>query len=87
MYSDRRYQLSRVHFSGYSFRSFFLYYFLAFLFWYLFVSLSSFFIPTILSFPFVSSFIFSDRLCGLVVRVPGHRSRGPEFDSRRYQIF
>jgi hypothetical protein len=29
----------------------------------------------------------SDRICGLVVRVPGYRSRGPEFDSRRYQIF
>jgi hypothetical protein len=29
----------------------------------------------------------SDRLCGLVVRVPGYRSRGPCFDSRRYQIF
>jgi hypothetical protein len=28
-----------------------------------------------------------DRLCGVVVRVPGCRSRGPEFDSRRYQIF
>jgi hypothetical protein len=28
-----------------------------------------------------------DRLCGLVIRVPGYRSRGPEFDSRRYQIF
>jgi hypothetical protein len=28
-----------------------------------------------------------DRLCGLVVRVPGYRSRGPEFDSQRYQIF
>jgi hypothetical protein len=28
-----------------------------------------------------------DRLCGLVVRVPGYRSRGSEFDSRRYQIF
>jgi hypothetical protein len=27
------------------------------------------------------------RLCGLVVRVPGYRSRGPRFDSRRYQIF
>jgi hypothetical protein len=25
--------------------------------------------------------------CGLVVTVPGYRSRGPEFDSRRYQIF
>jgi hypothetical protein len=29
----------------------------------------------------------SDRLCGLVVRVPGYRSRGSRFDSRRYQIF
>jgi hypothetical protein len=28
-----------------------------------------------------------DRLCGLVVRVPGYRSRGPGFDSRRSQIF
>jgi hypothetical protein len=30
-----------------------------------------------------------NHLCGLVVRVPGYRSRGPtsEFDSRRYQIF
>jgi hypothetical protein len=27
-----------------------------------------------------------DRLCGLVVRVPGYRSRGPVFDFRRYQI-
>jgi hypothetical protein len=26
-------------------------------------------------------------LCGLVVRAPGYRSRGPGFDSRRYQIF
>jgi hypothetical protein len=33
-----------------------------------------------------SVFIF-DRLCGLVVRVSGHRYRGPGFDSRRYQIF
>jgi hypothetical protein len=24
----------------------------------------------------------ADRLCGLVVRVPGYRSRGPRFDSR-----
>jgi hypothetical protein len=28
-----------------------------------------------------------DRLCALVVRVPGYRSRGPGFDSQRYQIF
>jgi hypothetical protein len=28
-----------------------------------------------------------DRLCGLVVRAPGYRSRGPGFYSRRYQIF
>jgi hypothetical protein len=26
-------------------------------------------------------------LCGLVVRVPGYRSRDPGFDSRSYQIF
>jgi hypothetical protein len=26
-------------------------------------------------------------LCGLVVRVPGYRSRGSGFDSQRYQIF
>jgi hypothetical protein len=28
-----------------------------------------------------------DRLCGLVVRVSGYRSRVPWFDSRHYQIF
>jgi hypothetical protein len=27
------------------------------------------------------------RLCGLVIRVPGYRSKGPGFDSRHYQIF
>jgi hypothetical protein len=30
---------------------------------------------------------FLDRLCGLVVRVPGYRSRGPGLDSQLYQIF
>jgi hypothetical protein len=30
---------------------------------------------------------YTDRLCGLVVRVPGYRYRGPGFDSRRCQIF
>jgi hypothetical protein len=29
----------------------------------------------------------TDSLCGLVVRVPGYKSRGPGFDFRRYQIF
>jgi hypothetical protein len=28
-----------------------------------------------------------DRFCGLVVRVPGYRSRYPRFDPRGYQIF
>jgi hypothetical protein len=28
-----------------------------------------------------------DRVCGLVFRVSGYRSRGPGFDSRPYQIF
>jgi hypothetical protein len=28
-----------------------------------------------------------DRLCGLVVKVSGYRSRGPGFDYRRFQIF
>jgi hypothetical protein len=27
------------------------------------------------------------RLCGLVIRVPGYRSKGPGFNSRYYQIF
>jgi hypothetical protein len=37
----------------------------------------------------VMAFWFSrrDRLCGLVVRVSGYRSRGSGFDSWRYQIF
>jgi hypothetical protein len=29
----------------------------------------------------------ADRLCGIVVRVPGYRSTDPVFDSRHYQIF
>jgi hypothetical protein len=28
-----------------------------------------------------------DRVCGLVVTVPGYRSRRPGFDIQRYQIF
>jgi hypothetical protein len=28
-----------------------------------------------------------DRLCGLVMIVSGYRSKGPGFDSRRFQIF
>jgi hypothetical protein len=35
----------------------------------------------------IKLFIHCDRLCGLVVRVPGHTFRGSGFDSRRYQIF
>jgi hypothetical protein len=27
-----------------------------------------------------------DRVCGLVVRVPGYRHRGPGYDSRCYEI-
>jgi hypothetical protein len=30
--------------------------------------------------------LHSHRLCGLVVGVPGYRSKGPGFDSRQYQI-
>jgi hypothetical protein len=31
-------------------------------------------------------FVNSDRLCGLVVRIPEYYPRGPGFDSRHYQI-
>jgi hypothetical protein len=47
--------------------------------------------------PSLASILFTDTkfsdfmevcpVCGLVVRVPGYRSRGPGFDCRRYQIF
>jgi hypothetical protein len=33
------------------------------------------------------SIVEFDRLCGLVVRLPGWRPKGPGFDSRRCQIF
>jgi hypothetical protein len=36
------------------------------------------------NFPSVNNIRY--HLCGLVVRIPGYRSRRPEFDSRRYQI-
>jgi hypothetical protein len=36
---------------------------------------------------FVTKWGIWDRLCGLVVRVPGYRCRGSGFDSRIYQIF
>jgi hypothetical protein len=39
--------------------------------------------PSKFSFPY----LHIDRLCGLVVRVPGYRSSGPGFDFRRYHIF
>jgi hypothetical protein len=32
-------------------------------------------------------FVLNDRLCGLVVRVSGYRTKDPGFDSRPYQIF
>jgi hypothetical protein len=37
----------------------------------------------------ISNLIYnlSDHLCGLVVKIPGYRSRGPGVDSRRYHIF
>jgi hypothetical protein len=33
------------------------------------------------------SVVWDDRLCVLVVRAPGYRTRGPGFYSRGYQIF
>jgi hypothetical protein len=35
----------------------------------------------------ISLVLFLEAVCGLVVRVSGYRSRGPELDSRRFQIF
>jgi hypothetical protein len=40
-----------------------------------------------LMYVFYTPYPGADRLCGLVDRVPGYRSRGPGFDFRRYQIF
>jgi hypothetical protein len=34
-----------------------------------------------------TKFLFKDRLCGLVVRVSGYRSRGPGFDSEKYEVW
>jgi hypothetical protein len=42
---------------------------------------------SILPHKFLEYTVYTSRLCGLVVRVPGYRSRGPGFVSRRYQIF
>jgi hypothetical protein len=36
---------------------------------------------------FLPCIVYVDRLCGLVVRVPGYRSRSLGFDFLRYQIF
>jgi hypothetical protein len=36
---------------------------------------------------FLIAVLVGDRLCGLVVRVSGYRSRGPGFDSRPYEIW
>jgi hypothetical protein len=41
----------------------------------------------ILSDDLTSLSVSRERLCGLVVSVPGYRSRGPGFDSGRYHIF
>jgi hypothetical protein len=36
---------------------------------------------------YIYIYTYIDRLCGLLVRAPGYRSRDPGYDSRRYQIF
>jgi hypothetical protein len=43
-------------------------------------------LDTVIFFP-LDLTAFIDRICGLVVRVPGNRYSYPGFDSRRYQIF
>jgi hypothetical protein len=49
-----------------------------FLFWFVFLA------EELLIMSYIESV---HRLCGLVVRVSGYRSRGRGFDSQRYQIF
>jgi hypothetical protein len=43
-------------------------------------------VPEVINNP-IDVFVHKDRLCGLVVRGPGYRPRGPAFISKRYQIF
>jgi hypothetical protein len=50
-------------------------------------SISVYFLQMMVKWIKLSYCYTDDRLCGLVIRVPGYRSRGPVFDSRRYQIF
>jgi hypothetical protein len=57
-----------------------------------FVLCFAFWMPFLFECPwtFLWFFLFlfrCDRLCGLVVRVLGYKSRGTGFDSQRYQIF
>jgi hypothetical protein len=49
--------------------------------------ISPLFVRKFLSQRIVYAVVFNDRLCGIVVRFPGYRSRGSGLDSRRYQIF
>jgi hypothetical protein len=51
-----------------------------------FSSLSTQHSDLVLVYPVMIILFSLDRLCGLVVRVPAYRSRGPGFDSRSYQI-
>jgi hypothetical protein len=54
---------------------------------YIILSYYLFIIQYIMLLFYIIIYFILDRLCGLVVRVPGYRSRGPGFDSRPYQIF